>query len=121
MKYKRIVRRFFTKDSKLKRRKANLSIESIFGIMTITSVIAFILIQLVTNAILSPLGHKLENLNSEKNQLIEENRILEQEIAKSNSIIVIETYSEEKFELSNESDKETVFVSNKSVQAVNVK
>lgn len=94
--------------------------ESILAAVAMLSVIAFIFVQLVTNAILSPLGHKLENLNSEKNQLIEENRILEQEIAKSNSITVIETYSKDKFELSNTTEKETVFVSNKSVQAVNV-
>lgn len=98
-----------------------IGLNQIVFIFAALSLIIFVTTQMVTNAILSPLGHKLQSLNSEKNELIEENRILEQQIAKADSIIVIELYSKEKFELEDNSGKDrnkTIYVSDKSVQAI---
>lgn len=118
MRYRRALKRFFSHRGE--RTQFNkIKLDTLLTGIAAFSVITFITVQLITNAVLSPLGHKLQNLNVEKNELIEENRILEQEIAKSDSITVIEIYSKEKFELGTDQERETIFVSNKSVQAFN--
>lgn len=120
MRHRRALKRFFFRRELRGNRKFNISAKTFLTGVAALSVILFVLVQLGTNAVLSPLGHRLQSLNTEKNALIEENRTLEQDIAKSNSIVVIEVYSEDKFDLSSKPKKETIFVSNKSVQAINV-
>ncbi|MGI5898119.1 MAG: hypothetical protein ACOX6Q_03075 [Candidatus Dojkabacteria bacterium] len=59
----------------------------------------FIFSQLIINSILAPLGTNLQNLNREKNYLVEENRGMEEEIAKANSITVIQKLADKSLSL----------------------
>lgn len=45
-------------------------------ILFVCSMCTFVLSQLVINAILNPLGKELQSLNSEKNYLVEEKRVI---------------------------------------------
>lgn len=119
MRHKRTLKKFFSAKGRATQLK-KIDLNKLLTGLALLSVLTFIVVQLMTNAILSPLGHRLQALNVEKNQLVEENRILEQEIAKSNSVIVIETYSKDKLKLRPGVEKNTVFVNNESVQAINV-
>lgn len=83
----------------------------------VISTLIFISAQLYTNAILSPLGHKLASLNTEKNLLLEENRELEQDIAKNSSITIISKYAEKKLQLEKTQSENTVYATPTSVQA----
>ena len=69
---------------------------SLFSMLLIASFILFVVSQLVINSILTPLGIKLEELNDEKEYLLEENRVISEEIAKNSSLKVIENLSEKK-------------------------
>ena len=68
--------------------------------LLIASFILFVVSQLVLNLILTPHGIKLVPLNVEKEYLLEENRVISEEIAKNSSLKVIENLSEKKLELS---------------------
>lgn len=83
----------------------------------IIALLLFTLTQLITNAILSPLGHELQSMNFEKNALIEDNRQLEQEIAKDTSITIIQVYSADKFEIRAKTNHKSVYVTDPSIQA----
>ena len=47
---------------------------SLFSMLLVASFVLFVVSQLVINSILTPLGIKLEELNDEKEYLLEENR-----------------------------------------------
>jgi hypothetical protein len=81
------------------------------------TLLVFILSQLVINSILSPLGIELERLNSEKNYLIEENRSMEEQIAKTNSIMVIKQLANEKLNISSDSQRIIIYVEDSSIIA----
>lgn len=81
------------------------------------TLLVFILSQLVINSILSPLGIELERLNSEKNYLIEENRSMEEQIAKTNSIMVIKQLANEKLNISSDSKRIIIYVEDSSIIA----
>lgn len=83
------------------------------------SAFIFITTQLATNAKLSPLGHKLAALNNEKNLLLEENRELEQEIARNRSLTIINKYSADKLGLKKTENGKTIYVNSSQVQASN--
>ncbi|WKZ31213.1 MAG: hypothetical protein QY318_00365 [Candidatus Dojkabacteria bacterium] len=112
-KYKRAIRNLFTSH----RAKRSFSKDSILFAAAGVAVVAFILTQLVTNSILSPLGHTLQSLNEEKNQLVEVNREVEREIASNVALSVVDTYAKEKFNLSDDSDSETIYITDDSIQA----
>ena len=78
---------------------------------------AFTLSQLVINSKLSPLGIELQSLNKEKNYLIEENRSMEEQIAKSNSITVIRKLADKELSLSSSNKKTIVYIEEKSIIA----
>jgi cell division protein FtsL len=81
------------------------------------STLLFVSVQLYTNALLSPLGHKLASLNTEKNLLLEENRDLEQDIAKNSSITIISKYADKKLNLTKTDNSKTIYSTPASVQA----
>lgn len=81
------------------------------------SLVFFAISQLVINSILSPLGIELERLNTEKESLIEENREMENQIAKLGSIKVIETLTKKKLNISQNKDQEIIYVSDNEVIA----
>ncbi len=76
----------------------------------IISLVFFGLSQLVINSILAPLGTRLQALNSEKNFLVEENREMEEEIAKTNSITIIKKLSDEKLAISSDNERSIVYI-----------
>ncbi len=95
------------------------SSKNLVMIFFVTSLILFCATQLTINSILSPLGSQLQSFNTEKELLIEENRELEEELASSNSLAVLENISSKKFELDNSVKKQLVYVSDQSVHAQN--
>lgn len=84
----------------------------------VLSMIMFVAVQLSTNTVLTPLGHTLASLNSEKNQLIEQNRELEQEIAKNSSITVITKYADKKLSLTKTDNNKTIYATPSTVTAM---
>ncbi|MCA9375305.1 hypothetical protein KC622_03170 [Candidatus Dojkabacteria bacterium] len=113
-KYRRTIRRAF---SSTRRDKKPLTVERVFMVLTVLAAITFVMTQLITNAILSPLGQQLQSLNNEKDSLVEQNRALEKQLAKNTSLTSIKIYSEKEFDLKPNNKKETFFVSTPSIQA----
>lgn len=95
----------------------NKASQNIAGTIFIVSVIFFVLCQLIVNSILAPLGTELQSLNSEKNYLIEENRAMEEEIAKSGSITVIQKLADKSLSLSPSNKKTLVYLEEESIVA----
>jgi cell division protein FtsB len=81
------------------------------------TVSVFILSQLVINSVLSPLGIELQSLNKEKNFLVEENRSMEEQIAKTNSITVIKKLANEQLNISSSGDKTIIYIEDSSIIA----
>ena len=77
----------------------------------------FILSQLFINSILSPLEIELQSLNKEKNYLVEENRTMEEQIAKTNSITVIKKLATKELNISPSSEKTIIYIEDKSIIA----
>lgn len=83
----------------------------------ILALILFGASQLVINSILSPLGIQLQALNSEKEYLLEENRSMEEKIAKTDSIKVITTLTEENLNLTSENTPTVIYIPDESIFA----
>ncbi len=64
------------------------------------SLIFFCLVQLGVNSILFPKGQDLRNFDSEKNALLEENRLYEQRIAQLTSLSVVKARAEKELAMS---------------------
>lgn len=93
-------------------RKSNISIK----IFTITLLI-FGMSQLAVNSVLTPLGVKLQTLNTEKEYLVEENRQISEEIAKNSSIKVIENLSDKKLNLTQDKQQTVVYIEDSTLVA----
>ncbi|NTW90848.1 MAG: hypothetical protein HGA35_02810, partial [Erysipelotrichaceae bacterium] len=72
--------------------------------------VAFVLCQLVINAVLNPLGTELQNLNREKNFLVEENRTMEEQVAKTSSITVIKKLADKQLDIRSQSQKSIIYL-----------
>lgn len=81
------------------------------------SLVLFAMSQLVINSILSPLGIELESLNTEKEFLVEENRAMENQIAKLGSIKVVETLTGKRLNISKVEGQEIIYISDTAVIA----
>ncbi len=81
------------------------------------ALVAFCVIQLIINAILSPLGAELQSLNTEKEYLLEENRSLEEDLASSNSLTVVEHITEKTLNFKDADQKRIIHVSDHTVRA----
>lgn len=81
-------------------KKLTIQKNNLFTSILVFSFVALVSSQLVVNSILTPLGSRLERLNTEKEHLLEENREMSEEIAKSSSLKVIENLSEKKINIS---------------------
>lgn len=90
-----------------------------FSTILFVSFVLFILSQLVVNSILTPLGIKLEALNKEKEYLLEENRVISEEIAKNSSLRVIESLSDKKLSLSQQKVQTFVYIQDSRLVARN--
>lgn len=94
-----------------------LFVKNLFIIIFLISLFCFAISQLAINSILSPLGLELQSLNREKNYLVEENRSMEELIAKSNSIIVIEKLANRELKISPNSSKSIIYIGNTNIIA----
>ena len=83
----------------------------------IFSILTFTISQLLINSVLSPLGIQLQSLNKEKEYLIEENRSMEEKIAKTNSIAVIKQLAKEELNISSSNDKTVIYIEENSIIA----
>jgi hypothetical protein len=81
------------------------------------SISLFILSQLVINAVLNPLGTELQRLNSEKNFLIEENNIMQENVAQLSSITAVKKLADQQLSLTNENPKTIVYLGQSNVLA----
>jgi len=83
----------------------------------ILSFIIFGASQLVVNSILTPLGTQLQSLNTEKEYLLEENHSISEQLAKTNSITVIQSLSEKKLNLVQDKQQTVVYIEDTSLMA----
>jgi hypothetical protein len=83
----------------------------------LTTLVVFTISQLIINSIITPLGLELESLNSEKNYLVEENRSMEEEIAKTNSIMVIRQLANKKLNISSDAERVIIYIEDSDVIA----
>lgn len=81
------------------------------------TVVVFVFSQLIINSILTPLGVELQNLNSEKNYLVEENRSMEEQIAKTNSITVIQKLANKSLKISSSNKRTVIYIENPTIIA----
>ncbi len=93
-------------------RKSNMSLK-----LFILTLIIFGVSQLVVNSVLTPLGVKLQALNTEKEHLVEENRQISEEIAKNSSIKVIEDLSDKKLNLTQDRQQTVVYIEDSTLVA----
>jgi hypothetical protein len=101
----------------MKNTRVSLKKQNIPLTVFLFTLLLFTLSQLVINSILSPLGIELQSLNSEKNFLIEENRSMEEQIAKSNSIMVIKQLANDKLHISSSSERNLIYIEDSSIIA----
>jgi len=100
-------------------RKTEVKKNSIFSKLLLLSFVVFTVSQLVVNSRLTPLGTQLQALNAEKEYLLEENRKISEEIAKSGSIKVIEQLSAKKLSLSQEKKQSYIYIEDPTLVANN--
>ena len=93
------------------------SFTTISGVVAIISILLFCFTQLAVNAQLNPKGAMLEQLNNEKNMLIENNRELSEDIAEGKSITIITQIAENQLGMSNQKDQKIYFVPDNSLVA----
>lgn len=98
--------------NKTSKRKSNIAIK-----FFLTTLLIFGVSQLVVNSVLTPLGVKLQTLNTEKEHLVEENRQISEEIAKNSSIKVIENLSDKKLNLTQEKQQTVVYIEDTTLVA----
>ncbi len=101
----------------MNRREENRKRSNISLTVFLSALLLFTLSQLVISSILSPLGIELQSLNSEKNYLIEENRSMGEQIAKTNSIMVIKQLAKEKLNITSSSGKSIIYIEDSSIIA----
>lgn len=83
----------------------------------ILSTIVFFVAQLIINSNLSPLGTKLQKLNSEKGFLVEANENINEELAKLDSIVVVKELAQKKLNLDQTTAQTTVYIQDTNLLA----
>lgn len=81
-------------EHRIKDKRTNLSISVISASVLVVVLLAFCVVQLLVVSILSPQGKDLKWLDCEKEVLVEENRVLEQEFAEYSSLTMIKVRAE---------------------------
>jgi hypothetical protein len=81
------------------------------------SLLVFFISQIAINSVLNPLGSQLQAYNTEKDLLIEQNRELEEEIAETKSLTVIEHMTEKKLNLDGNHANDVIYVSDTTLRA----
>lgn len=83
----------------------------------ILSTIIFFVAQLIVNSNLSPLGTQLQELNSEKEYLVEINNNINEQLAKLNSIVVVQKLAQKKLNFDKASAQSTIYLQTENVLA----
>ena len=76
----------------------------------VLSTIIFFVAQLIVNSKLSPLGTSLQELNSEKEYLVEINENINEELAKLDSIIVVKELAQKKLSFDKHNAQSTIYI-----------
>lgn len=98
-----------------KKKTFEVSLGRFSMVLVVLSVLSFFLVHLVVSSILEPRGKELRILESQKDQLVEENRVLEQEIAKLSSLSVVIGRAEK--DLGMEEANDVIYISTPSASA----
>jgi hypothetical protein len=93
-------------------KKKNLTLK-----IFILSTIIFFVAQLIVNSNLSPLGSKLQELNSEKEYLVEVNENAHEELAKLDSIVVVRKLAQKKLNFDKHNSQSTIYIQDTKVLA----
>lgn len=83
----------------------------------ILSTVIFFVAQLIVNSNLSPLGTKLQKLNSEKEYLVEVNENINEELAKLDSIVVVKELAQKKLNFDKQDVRSTIYIQTEKVLA----
>jgi len=81
------------------------------------STLIFFVAQLIVNSNLSPLGTQLQQLNSEKDYLVEVNNNINEQLAKLNSIVVVKELAQKKLKFDKASAQSTIYIQQENVLA----
>ena len=79
--------------------------------------ILFFVAQLIVNSNLSPLGTRLQELNSEKEYLVESDENISEELAKLDSIIVVKELAQKKLNFGKHDGQSILYIKQESVLA----
>jgi hypothetical protein len=83
----------------------------------VLSTIIFFVAQLIVNSNLSPLGTRLQELNSEKEYLVEVNENINEELAKLDSIVVVKELAQKKLNFDKQDVQSTIYIQTENVLA----
>ncbi len=83
----------------------------------ILSATIFFVAQLIVNSNLSPLGTQLQQLNQEKEYLVEVNNNINEQLAKLNSIVVVRELAQKKLNFDKASAQSTIYIQTENVLA----
>jgi hypothetical protein len=83
----------------------------------VLSTIIFFVAQLIVNSNLSPLGTKLQELNTEKEYLVEANENIHEELAKLDSIVVVKELAQKKLNFDKQDVQSTIYIKTENVLA----
>lgn len=98
-----------------KDKRTNLSLSVISASILVVVLLAFCVIQLLVVSTLSPRGKDLKWLDYEKEILVEENRVLEQELAEYSSLTMIKARAEGQLDM--DRAKKVIYLSAPSASA----
>jgi len=100
---------------RIKDKRTNLSLSVISASILVVVLLAFCVVQLLVVSVLSPRGRDLKWLDYEKEVLVEENRVLEQEHAEYSSLTMIKARAEGQLDM--ERAEEVIYLSAPSASA----
>lgn len=83
----------------------------------VLSTFIFFVAQLIVNSNLSPLGTRLQRLNSEKEYLVEVNENIHEELAKLDSIVVVKELAQKKLNFDKRDPQSTIYLQTENVLA----
>lgn len=114
-KLKRKIKRFLEKRSA----KIRLDFQTTLSIITIISAVIFLLSQLITNAILAPMGKSLASIKKEHHYLEEYTQQMNEDIAISSSLTARKKLSEQKLNLKENASTTIIYINNDTLIASN--
>lgn len=115
MKIEAIRRKMKNSLSNEKSVSKGISLSRFSFYLLVFSILSFCIVHLVVSSVLDPRGKELRVLEYQKEQLIEENRVLHQEIAKLSSLSVVVGRAEKEIGMKKADD--VIYISTPSASA----